>query len=61
MTAGFALIAWPADYGKTGVMTFMVSDRGVVFQRDLGPGTDRAAGEIIRFDPGPGWSRVESE
>lgn len=61
MTAGFALIAWPADYGKTGVMTFMVSDRGVVFQRDLGAGTDRAAGEITRFDPGPGWSRVESE
>jgi hypothetical protein len=61
MTGGFALIAWPVEYGKTGVMTFMVSDRGIVFQRDLGPGTERAAKGIARFDPGAGWTRVDAQ
>jgi len=59
MTGGFALIAWPAKYGDTGVMTFMVSDAGQIYQRDLGSGTDSAARAMTRFDPGSGWQRVQ--
>ena len=43
MSAGFALIAWPAQYGKTGIMSFMVNHDGVVFQKNLGPGGDAVA------------------
>ena len=56
---GFAAIAWPAKYGDTGVMTFMVSHDGVVYEQDLGPGTATRAAAITRFDPGPGWQRAE--
>lgn len=57
MIAGFAAVATPAEYGRTGVMTFMVSHNGKVFEKDLGP---RAAG-ILSFDPGPGWTEVQPE
>ena len=43
MTGGFALVAWPAEYDVTGVMTFVVGDDGVVRQKDLGTGTGRRA------------------
>jgi hypothetical protein len=56
---GFAAIAWPSAYGETGVMTFMVSHDGVVYEQDLGPGTSARAAAITRFDPGPGWRRAE--
>ncbi len=56
---GFAAIAWPAKYGETGVMTFMVSHDGVLYEQDLGPGTSERAAAIPRFDPGPGWRRAE--
>lgn len=58
MIGGFAIIAWPARYGVSGIKTFMVSHHGVVWERDLGPDTARAAAAITRFDPGEGWSRV---
>lgn len=58
MTRGFALVAWPADYGKTGVMTFTISQDGVVFQRDLGKDTDRAARAMKSFDPDSAWTEV---
>jgi hypothetical protein len=54
MTNGFGLIAWPAVYDKTGVMTFVVSQDGVVFQRDLGSETARVAENAMAFDPS-GW------
>jgi hypothetical protein len=56
---GFAAIAWPAKYGETGVMTFMVSHDGVVYEQDLGPSTSARAAAVSRFDPGPGWRRAE--
>lgn len=58
MSDGFALIAWPAHYGRTGVMTFIVDHDGVVYQKDLGPDTAASAGRMTRFDPGAGWVAV---
>ena len=58
MIGGFALIATPATYGVSGVMTFMVNQDGEVFQRDLGPSTAELAGRIKSFDPGPGWKKA---
>lgn len=55
MTGGFALVAWPAEYDSTGVMTFIVSHEGVVRQKDLGPDSDAAARAITRYDPDPSW------
>ena len=56
MTRGFAVIAWPAKYGNSGVMTFIVSQRDIVFQKDLGPETEDLANTIDAFDPDPAWS-----
>ena len=58
MTAGFALVAWPAKYGDTGVMTFVVNHTGQLYQKDLGPGTDTAARAMSRFEPDATWERV---
>jgi len=56
MIAGFALVAWPAEYGGSGVMTFIVNQQGRVYQKDLGPSTSKLAGKMDTFDPGPGWT-----
>jgi hypothetical protein len=63
MIGGFATIAWPAKYGDTGVMTFMVSQSGEIFEKDLGPDTAARAAAITRFDPDPaaGWQRVRPD
>jgi hypothetical protein len=55
---GFAMIAYPAKYGSSGIMTFIVNQDGKVFQSDLGPETHAKASEIRRFDPGKRWSPV---
>jgi len=55
LTNGFALVAWPARYGKTGVMSFLVNHDGVVYQRDLGPASASVAGAMTRFDPDTAW------
>jgi hypothetical protein len=57
MIGGFALIAVPAEYGTSGVMTFIVNHDGVVFSKDLGPDTARTAAAIATFDPDPSWRR----
>jgi len=59
MIGGFAVVAWPAQYGVTGVMTFLVSHDGAVYEKNLGPGTAAAAGGMKRFDPDSTWRRVE--
>ena len=59
MTGGFALIAWPAEYDVTGVMTFAVNDAGTVFQKDLGPETNQTVGQIDRYDPDSTWVKVQ--
>jgi hypothetical protein len=56
---GFALIAWPAEYGKTGVMTFIVNHYGDVYERDLGPETSKLAAEITEYNPAKDWTAVE--
>ena len=58
MTEGYALIAYPAKYDDTGVMTFIVNQDGVVYQKDLGPGTAAAARAIGAYNPDASWSKV---
>jgi hypothetical protein len=56
MTEGFAVVAWPAEYGNSGVMTFLVNHLGIVYQRNLGKETARIASAMALFDPDPDWS-----
>jgi Protein of unknown function (DUF2950) len=56
LLAGFALIAYPETWGKTGFMTFLCDQRGQVYQRNLGPTTSERAGAMKAFDPGAGWT-----
>jgi len=60
MIGGFALVAYPAQYGNSGIMTFMVSQDGTVFQKDLGPQTDKLARKIESFDPDQTWTKVNT-
>jgi hypothetical protein len=60
MILGFGLVAWPAKYGSSGIMTFIVNQEGVVYQKDLGKGTAKAAGGMKRYDPDPTWQKVEA-
>ena len=59
MIGGFALVAWPASYRNSGVMTFLVNHDGVVYEKDLGPETPAAVGKIARFNPDKTWKRLE--
>jgi hypothetical protein len=59
MIAGFAMIAWPADYGNSGVMTFVVNQNGRVYQKDLGEATEVGAAAIQVYDPDSSWSEVK--
>jgi hypothetical protein len=56
---GFAVVAWPAEYDNSGIMTFVMGADGVVYQKDLGEDTANLAAAITTFDPGEGWKRVE--
>lgn len=59
MVAGFALVAYPADYGTTGIMAFIVNQNGVVYQRDMGKETERLAKAMTTFNPDKNWKKVE--
>lgn len=59
MTGGFALMAYPASYGDSGVMTFMVNQDGIVHQKNLGTATPRIAQQITQYDPDPSWQASE--
>jgi hypothetical protein len=59
MVAGHAFLAYPADYGVTGVMSFMVGENGIVLEADLGPDTLAAGNAITAFNPGEGWAPVD--
>jgi hypothetical protein len=61
MIGGFALAAAPSEYGVTGVKTFMVSQDGVVYEKDLGPNTSQAFSRIERFNPDKTWTPVREE
>jgi Protein of unknown function (DUF2950) len=59
MIGGFALVAYPAEYGNSGVMTFVVNHRGTVYQKDLGELTEAIAKRMKSFDPDQTWKKVE--
>jgi len=61
MIGGFALVAYPSEYGVTGVETFIVNHRGIVYEKDLGPTTATQARAMTMFNPGPGWHPVDKE
>jgi hypothetical protein len=61
MTAGFALVAFPAEYRSSGVMTFIVGEDGVVYQKDLGKKTEVAARALKEYDPNSTWQKTEDE
>ncbi len=56
MIGGFAMIAWPATYDATGIQTFIVNQDGIVYQKDLGPGTAKLAPAITAYDPDKTWT-----
>jgi hypothetical protein len=58
MIGGFALVAYPAQYRNSGVMTFIVNHAGTVFQKDLGPDTAKMAGRITSYNPDRSWQKV---
>lgn len=58
MIAGFGLIAWPAKYGETGVKTFAVNQRGIIYETDLGPATEAIVKYIDRFNPEDTWEII---
>jgi hypothetical protein len=59
MIGGFALIAYPAEYGNSGVMTFTVNHDGVVYEKDLGKDTEKVAAAVTKFNPDKTWKKVE--
>ena len=59
MSGGFALVAWPAQYDATGVMTFIVNQDGTVRQKDLGPQTDTLARKMTAYNPDAAWRQVQ--
>jgi hypothetical protein len=61
MIGGFAMVAWPAEYGVSGVQTLIVNHSGIVYEKDLGPQTATLARQITRFNPDKTWKPVEGE
>ncbi len=61
MIGGFAMIAWPAQYGVSGIQTFQVNQDGLVYQKDLGKETAQLASQMTRYNPGKGWLVTEDE
>jgi hypothetical protein len=61
LLGGFALIAFPAEYRRSGVMTFIVNQDGVVYSRDLGPHTEQVAMGIVEFNPDSMWTKEDAE
>ncbi|HTS25279.1 MAG TPA: DUF2950 domain-containing protein [Bryobacteraceae bacterium] len=61
MMGGFAMVAYPAEYGVSGVKTFLVNHRGMVYEKDLGSATATVARQMTRFNPDKTWKAVEGE
>jgi Protein of unknown function (DUF2950) len=59
LSGGFALVAWPAQYDVTGIMTFIVNQDGIIREKDLGPGTDTAARKMTAYNPDSSWRTVQ--
>jgi len=61
MTGGFAFVAYPAEYKSSGVMTFIVNEDGIVYQKDLGGKTGELAKVMKEYAPNSSWQRVEEQ
>ena len=61
MTGGFAILAYPAEYQYSGIMTFLVGADGIVYEKDLGPKTVDIAAAMTEYNPGDGWKPVNNE
>jgi hypothetical protein len=61
MIGGFGLIAYPAEYGVSGIKSFIVNQDGVVYEKDLGPMTTTLARQTVQFNPGKGWEAIHGE
>ena len=61
MTEGFAFVAYPAEYRSSGVMTFVVNEDGVVYEKDLGKKTDVLATAMKEYGPNPSWQKAEEQ
>ena len=59
MILGFALVAYPAEYGNSGVMTFVVNQEGTIFEKNLGKNTHRLAEAITTYNPDKSWKKVK--
>jgi Protein of unknown function (DUF2950) len=59
MTGGFAILAYPAEYRNSGVMTFMVNQDGIVYQKDFGPDTAKIAASMTQYNPDSSWQKAE--
>lgn len=61
LVGGFGAVAWPVQYGNSGIMTFLVSSRGIVYQKDLGKDTEKIASSMQAFDPDSTWNIVAED
>jgi hypothetical protein len=61
MSGGFALVAWPAQYDATGIMTFIVNGDGIVFEKDFGQDTPASVKTVTRYDPDRTWRSVQAD
>jgi hypothetical protein len=61
MSRGFALVAWPAEYDVTGVMTFLINQDGILYEKNLGAGTDAAARQMTSYNPDASWRRSQDQ
>jgi len=61
MIGGFALVAYPAEYGASGIMTFITNHDGVVYEKDLGKETVKIASAMTKYDPDKTWKKVEEQ
>jgi hypothetical protein len=59
MTRGFAFVAYPAEYRSSGVMTFVVNQDGIVYEKDLGPRTAEIAKRLTRYDRDASWRKAD--
>jgi Protein of unknown function (DUF2950) len=57
MIGGFAFVAWPSEYGESGIMTFIINQQGKVYQKDLGPETESIVKKMKAYDPDRTWTR----
>ena len=58
MVGGFAIVAYPAEYGNSGVMTFIINQNGIVYQKNLGQTTDEIASAMAEFNPDKTWEPI---